>query len=257
MTSLPASRHLMWPDCLNTRDLGGLPTGDGRETCRQSLIRSDTLGRLTDAGRQAMLAYGVRTVIDLRSPAEAAEAPSIIADVQDSELAYRNLPLEKYYPHVSALIRQAGSRGEVYCITLDHYPDAVAEVMRAIVDARPGGVVLHCHAGKDRTGIVAALLLRLVDVPVEMVVADYAESQKRLWPLYEKLIEEAGGEEHVDFWLKPTATAEMMAHMLMHLDSQYGGVVPYLHTAGLTAQEIDQLQRRLRTEESRQTHGVG
>jgi protein tyrosine/serine phosphatase len=155
-----------------------------------------------------------------------------------------NLPLEKYYPHVSALISQAETRGEVYGIILDHYPDAVAAIMQNIIEAKPGGIVIHCHAGKDRTGIVAALLLRLVGVPVEKVVADYAESQIRLRPLYERIVAEVG-KDKVSFWLEQTATEEMMYTMLTHLDARYGGVEPYLLAAGLTPQDIDQLNNRL------------
>lgn len=236
-------RHLNWPHCYNVRDLGGLPVGGGKETRRGAIIRSDMVSRLTQEGQEALVAYGVCTTIDLRSPREAAEAPSVFAT--DGRITYLNLPLEKYAPHVGALIEQAKTRGEVYCIVLDHYPDAMATVMRAIAQAEPGGIVIHCHAGKDRTGIVAALLLRLVGVPVEEVVADYAASQARLWPLYERIIAEAGGEEKVGFWLKPTATENMMDQALAHLDAEYGGVASYLSAAGLTSGEIEQLKRRL------------
>lgn len=242
LTSKP-DRHLLWPDCYNARDLGGLTTEDGRITRWQALIRSDIVNRLTEEGRQTLLDYGVRTIIDLRSPQEAADEPSLFAT--DGRVSYLNLPLEKYYPHVRALIHQAETRGEVYCIVLDHYPDAVTAVLQAIIEAKPGGILIHCHAGKDRTGIVSALLLRLAGVPVEVVVADYAESQACLWPLYEKIVAEAGGEDNVGFWLKPTATAEMMVFMLDYLDAKYGGVESYLLAAGMTSVEIDQLRNRL------------
>lgn len=242
-------RHLAWPKCYNTRDLGGLPTMDGKETRWQAVTRSDTLSRLTGEGRQALLDYGIRTIIDLRAPKEVQEQPSAFTKQTDnlSGPACLNLPLEKYYPHVSALINQATTRAEVYCIILDHYPDAVANVMRAIADAQSGGVVIHCHGGKDRTGIVSALLLSLADVPAETIAADYAESQARLWPLYEKIIAEAGGEDEVGFWLKPTATEEMMYMMLEHMDTKYSGVEPYLRASGLSSREIDQLKNRLRS----------
>ncbi len=241
-------RHLYWESCYNVRDLGGLPTTAGGETHWQAIIRSDVLSRLTPAGQQALLDYGVRTIIDLRGPQEVAAKPSPVTQPGTNDtavLTYLNLPLEKYYPHVSALISQAATRAEVYIIILDHYPDAIADVMRAIAYARPGGVIIHCHAGKDRTGIVSALLLRLVGVPTDMVVADYAESQVRLWPLYEKMVAQAGGEENLGFWLKPTAVPAMMHHTLAHIETTYGSVQYYLQQAGLTPAEIKRLQNRL------------
>lgn len=242
-----ATRHLPWNDCYNTRDLGGLPTTDGGQTRWGAVVRSDLLGRLTEQGRRAMLDYGVRTLIDLRSPQQAADEPSAFTTegARAAGLTYLNLPVEEYYPQVGALIRQAQTRAEVYCITLDHYPANFATILRAIAHAEPGGVVIHCHAGKDRTGVVSALLLGLVGVPDEALAADYAVSQVRLWPLYEKIIAQAGDEEQVDFWLKPTATAEMMHTTLAHIHSTYGGVAGYLRWAGLSERELEQLCRRL------------
>jgi len=242
-------RHLEWEGCYNTRDLGGLPTMDGAETNWGEVIRSDLPGRLTGQGRQALLDYGVRTIIDLRPPWEAREAPSIFMEPTDGtdRPIYLNLPLEKYAPHVSALIQKAQSRGEVYCIVLDHYPDAVAEIMRAIANAPPGGVLIHCHAGTDRTGTVSGLLLSLVGVPAELIAADYALSQTRLQPVY-KNNAEAGAEDNEDrgFWSRPTATADMMRMMLAHVDRTYGGAQEYLEQAGLSPAEIARLKERLR-----------
>lgn len=241
-------RHLPWDACYNTRDLGGLPTVDGGTTRWGAVIRSDIPSRLTETGRQALLDYGVRTIIDLRGPKEAVEEPSIFTEPsgKEDEPRYLNLPLERYEAHVSALISKAANRGEVYCIVLDHYPENIATVLRTIADAPPGGVMIHCHAGKDRTGTISALLLRLAGVVDAAIVADYAESQQRLWPIWEKLIAAAGGEEKADFWLKPTATPAMMQIVLDHLDTKYGGVLPYLAFAGLEAEAIERLRDRLR-----------
>jgi protein tyrosine/serine phosphatase len=237
-------RHLAWPNCYNARDLGGLPTIDGGETRSGVVIRSDILGRLTDEGRQAMLDYGVRTVLDLRGPEEAEKYRYDFGgkSAESIDLTYLNLPLEHFYPEVGQMIRNATSRGEVYCIIPDHYSDLTAEVVRSIINAKPGGVVIHCHAGKDRTGTITALLLRMAGVPMDVVAADYAESQERLRPLYEELIAEAGGEEKLGFWQKPTVTEEMMLIMLNHLDETYGGVERYLEWAGLSPDELTKLR---------------
>ena len=164
---------------------------------------------------------------------------------QANEPVYHNLPVEAYYPHVGELIRNAQSRAEVYCIVLDHYPANHAAVMRAIVQAPPGGVAIHCHAGKDRTGVIVALLLDLVGVPAELIAEDYAESQIRLWPLYEQIIAKIGDEAQVDFWLKPTATAEMMFSLLAHIQQVYGNSRGYLRWAGLNETELEQLSGKL------------
>ena len=240
-------RYLPWEGCYNVRDLGGLPTEGGEETRWGSLIRADDLGQLTAQGRQSLLEYGVQTIIDLRAPHEAEADPSPFAasSGQDASPTYLNLPLEKFYPHVGKLINQVTTRAEVYCIILDHYPDAMGEVMRAMANARPGGVVFHCQAGKDRTGTVAGLLLGLVDVPVEIIAADYAESQARLWPQYEQLVAQVGGPEKVEFWGRPTVIPAMMRTMLAHVETTYGGVEPYLAAAGLSLDELVRLKQRL------------
>ncbi len=239
------TRHLDFPNCYNARDLGGLPTLDGGRTRWGAVVRADLLSRLTDEGVQALRDHGIRTIVDLREPGEVAAEPSIFFDNADETIRYLNRPLENRRPEVSALIEQAQTRAEVYCLVLDHYPKLVASTMRAIADAPPGGVLIHCHAGKDRTGMVAALLLGLAGVPDDVIIEDYALSQERLRPLWALMIEEVGGEENANFWLKPTATAEMMHDTLDHLRQRYGGVREYLLEIGLSEEELARLQQRL------------
>ncbi len=242
-----ATRTLNWPACYNVRDLGGLPTQDGRTTAWRAVVRSDIPARLTAEGRAALLAYGVRTIIDLREPDQVRAEPSIFMEQCDDPAmpTYLNLPMETREPAVSALIGAAKHRAEVYQIVLDHYPQLIAKVLRAIGQARPGGILLHCHAGKDRTGIIVALLLGLVGVPQESIAADYAESQRCLWPLWEEIVAKVGGEAQADFWLKPTATPDMMESLIEHLSHRYGGVESYLSAIGLTTVEVTQLRTRL------------
>lgn len=243
----PLANHLDWEACYNVRDLGGLPTASGATIRPRALNRSDLPAQLTDVGRRALLDYGVRTIIDLREPQQIEQEPSIFMTPTGAadEPSYLNRPLETRLPHVSRLIGKARNRAEVYCIMLDHYPTLMGNAVRAVAEARPGGVLIHCHGGKDRTGIVTGLLLSLAGVPDELIAADYALSQERLWPLWEEIVAEAGGEEKVGFWLKPTATAEMMHTMLEHLAGKHGGAEPYLRTAGVSDAQMGRLRQRL------------
>ncbi|MEM7134674.1 MAG: tyrosine-protein phosphatase [Chloroflexota bacterium] len=241
------TRQLNWPNCYNVRDLGGLPTTNGDTTQFGRIIRSDIPARLTAEGRKLMWDYGVRTILDLRTPWQAIEEPSNIAQKEDAPRlpTYVNISIETYKPEVSTEIMNAGSRQSIYCIMLDHYPEQIRLIMEAIANAPKGGVLIHCHAGKDRTGTVSALLLGLVGVSNSDICHDYAQSQVCLWPLWEKIIEEAGGIDESNVLLRPDATAEAMQFVLDHLERRYGGITPYLQTTGLTEGTMATLKKRL------------
>jgi protein tyrosine/serine phosphatase len=84
------TRRLAWDGCLNARDLGGYPTGDGGRTRWGAVVRSDSVAALTEAGRQALLDYGVRSMVDLRLPQEVAAHPNPFAEPGDHGVAYTN-----------------------------------------------------------------------------------------------------------------------------------------------------------------------
>lgn len=243
MANHTRSRHLEWEGCLNARDLGGLPTLYGGETCWQSVIRADYPGDLSPAGLKMMLDYGVHTLIDVRSPQEAAAESYPWAETSNCRRIH--LPIEKYYPQVGARIRQARTLPEVYCIIVDAYPDCIAAILHAVAAAPPGGVVIHCHSGKDRTGTIVALLLTLAGVPADEIAADYALSQARLWPEYEQRLAQGRITEPETLWTKPLADPATMYALLEHLASSYGGVQAYLEQAGVSADQLVKLRRRL------------
>ena len=243
MATNSPSRHLEWEGCLNARDLGGLPTQDGGETRWQSVIRADYPGTLTAAGLEAMLDYGVRSLIDIRSPQEAAAEYYQWAEPNGCRRLH--LPIEKYYPHVGVLIRQATSLVETYCIMVDAYPDCVAAILGAVASAPHGGVLVHCLSGKDRTGVIVALLLSVAGVPNDSIAADYALSQARLWREYEQHLQQDPPEEPETLWTRPIADPGAMYTFLDHMDSRYGGVQAYLARAGLNTDQLAQIRERL------------
>lgn len=247
------ARILHWPTCYNVRDLGGLPTAADRFTEMGAIVRADLPARLTPLGQQLLVDHGIRTILDLRKPEQVAESPSIFMTAGEESAAdnsarptYLNISLENHSAAIDAQMNEAGhARATVYALMLDHNPLQIAQIMRAIVDARPGGILIHCSAGKDRTGLVAALLLALAGVPDEIIAEDYALSERALWPLYEEMVAAVGGEEQLGWWLKPIAKPEMMLATLSHLLRRYGGAVGYLRQAGLSEPAQIRLRKRL------------
>jgi protein tyrosine/serine phosphatase len=117
----------------------------------------------------------------------------------------------------------------------------------AVADAPDGAVVVHCHAGKDRTGIVVALLLRLAGVPIDEIAADYALSGERLRPRHERWFASAESEEERARIERIAATPlKSMQAVLEALDEQYGGVERYLLDGGLSPETLEAARARLR-----------
>ena len=141
---------------------------DGRETRWHAIVRADNLASLTEAGRAALVAYGVRSIIDLRRPHEVEQSPNPFAHGGPHGIAYANISFGD--PAVAP--PTGGSLADRYQRSLVLFTHRVATIMRAIAHAPEGGVVLHCNGGKDRTGMIAALLLELVGVARATIAAD-------------------------------------------------------------------------------------
>jgi protein-tyrosine phosphatase len=238
------TRRLAWEGCLNARDLGGYATADGQETRWGAVVRSDSLAALTSAGRAALADYGVRAIVDLRLPGELADDPNPFAEPGDHGIAYTNMsiidPAAGFPPATSTL-------AESYLWMLDRFRGFVAEVLASIAGAPEGTVLIHCAAGKDRTGLISALLLGLVDVPAETIAADYALTAEYLRPRDEEWLEHGPGEraEREAMAARFAPTAEVMREVLQKLTERYGGVEPYLTGAGVTPAQRRLLRDRL------------
>jgi hypothetical protein len=134
-----------------------------------------------------------------------------------------------------------------YIDTLENNPERVATAVAAVADARHGdGVVIHCLAGKDRTGIVSALLLGVADVPDAVVAADYADSGPNMEPLFVHWLTSAETVAELEFRRRLVeAPAETMMAVLSWLRESAGGAAGYLRQAGLTEEQIARLRVRL------------
>ena len=239
------TRLLDWEGGLNARDLGGYETRDGRETRWGAVVRSAALGTLTEAGRAALADYGVRTIVDLRLPDELDREPNPFADPGDHGIAYTNV---SFIDPAAAPPDAVGTLAEDYLRMLDHYRGGVADAMAAVAQAPEGGVLIHCAAGKDRTGLISALLLGLVDVPAETIAADYAMTAELLRPREQEWLARFSPEERAEreaMIARYAPTAEVMLAVLEGLAERYGGVEPYLRSTGLGQDDLERLRDRL------------
>lgn len=174
-----AARDLEWDGCDNVRDLGGLPLADGGTTVSGRLVRADDLDKLTPAGWQALWGYGIRTVIDLRNEEECR------SDVVRPEgLTMVRVPFDAYAS--AEWIEQWWPPGlpSNFARYLADCPQALVDFGAAVAKAAPGGVVIHCKAGRDRTGLASLLLLRLAGVDPAVAAADWEHSILRLRRYY-------------------------------------------------------------------------
>jgi protein tyrosine/serine phosphatase len=249
-TTRATGQRLAWDACYNARDLGGYPTMDGGRTRWQALVRADNLARLTAAGRAALVAYGVRTIIDVRNPFELTIDPNPFADAAPAAdvPAYRHLPFEdETDADGQALITAAETGAGVYAVMLDRNQARVGAIVAAIAGAPDGTVLVHCHAGKDRTGLVSALLLALAGASSQTIADDYARSDVHLQPLYDaywaSTDDLALRARVMQRWGRPV---ENMLALLADLETRHGGARAYLRAAGVDDASLARLRARLR-----------
>ena len=247
---MPRSRDLDWDGLLNARDLGGHPTEDGGETRWGSVVRADSVRQLTDAGWQAVVDYGVRTIVDLRSDEELAEDPPTEKPVEAVHVSFfdsRPEVFEEVEQASVAAADHASATRDVYLIFLEHFRSNVAAAIRAVANAPDGGVVVHCHGGKDRTGLVSAFLLRLAGVPIEEIATDYSLSEERLRTRHEEWFAQAADEAELERLHRISKTpASSMVEVLDELERRYGSIAGYLKAGGATDEELERARSRLR-----------
>jgi len=245
-----SSRTLSWDGCVNIRDLGGHPTADGRATRFGAVVRADSVRLLTDAGWEALLGYGVSRIVDLRLHSELALDPPRELTVEVVHVPLMPDLDDEEWVEIDAVgdaqPDAAGSTRAVYLEFLERRRPQFAEAFAAVANAPEGTVVVHCHGGKDRTGLVVALLLRLVDVDIGTIAADYALSgynlreQTAAWVVAAEDDLERERRRRIG-----SAPAEAMVAVLEELERRYSSVREYLGAAGVPDETIDAAAARL------------
>ena len=276
MTSTRTGRWVRLDGTTNTRDLGGLPTTDGGQTLPGRILRSDNLQTLSEDDVARLVDdIGLREVIDLRTTAEILlEGRGPLRDV--AEVTHRHftlLPERGHHTDVfaveeddpapdlpegwteSLLPRQVAAHDEgeppavrSYLGYLGQRAENVVAALRALAAPTDGASVVHCAAGKDRTGVVCALALAVAGVPHEEIVADYAMTADVIDALVAKLAASSTYAEDMETRdiASQTPRADTMDRVLTLLDERYGGAAGWLETHGFGAEEQAALRARLR-----------
>lgn len=241
-------RHLALEGSYNVRDVGGYPAAGGRRTRWRTLFRADSLHALPKPAQAELMGYGVRTIVDLRHPSEVAALPNVLA--ASSDVRYVNAPLitersagRKLFGRGGSLAKWLGRRDGgsslaplelVYRRIVDNQQPELRAVLAEL--ARPAGfpMLVHCTAGKDRTGVVIGLALSIAGVPAETVANDYALSSQFLvsevWRTYQTPLE---------------SPPDYMLNLLGHLDRTYGGAAAYARHLGLAQPDVDAIRETL------------
>ncbi|MBH1599804.1 tyrosine-protein phosphatase, partial [Stenotrophomonas maltophilia] len=247
-----AQRVLPLQGAWNVRTFAGLQGRHGPIPAA-AFVRTADLGGLTDADRDALAAAGVKLDIDLRTADEEAQSPDLLA--KDDRFDYQRISLmgTEKMDLQKMMTSFPDSLGEAYVQWLGHSQPQFKQVFQRIAAQQDGAVLFHCTAGKDRTGIIAGLLLDLAGVPKAEIVHNYAISAHYL----EGQPKDSAMNAQIMALIKQnpeigrkmagmSGTApDNMEQFLTALHSQYGGAEGYLKSIGVSEQEIQQLKVRL------------
>ncbi len=252
---------------VNMRDLGGLPTRDGGHTASGRLIRSDNLQDLTGSDVEHLVdALGVTDIVDLRTGIELhLEGDGPLRRVESLTHHHHSLMVEEVpgesVEEVGARalpwrgddpVRDATFWAEHYLGYLARRPDSVAAALEVVANA-DGAVVVHCAAGKDRTGTVVAMALDVAGVPHDEIVADYVLTGERLEQIVGRLMpREAYGAALAQQKLSDQLPqGDSMRAILTAVDEGWGGAAGWLVAQGWSQAEVERLRRRLTEPASR------
>lgn len=255
MTAGERTRVLPWKNCLNVRDVGGYPVAGADSlapkasmtasparafTRWKALVRGDDPGKLTSDSLLRVFDYGIRTVIDLRHAAEVNAGPNPLR--AGHGMSYHNIsfvdpvdtrpPREGLGLHYTLLAEQAVGR--------------IRRVLETIARAPDGGVLIHCVAGKDRTGVITAVVLRLAGVPPDVIAEDYMLTERLTMDRVRAWLDSdpARRAEREAQYQRFRPTGDAMRYFLDAIDRRHGSMAAFVGNAGLAETTLRVLRER-------------
>jgi protein-tyrosine phosphatase len=227
----PIERRIALEGAVNFRDLGGYEAGDGRRTRWRTLFRADGLGDLTADDLEVLRALGIRTVVDLRSGDELERGRF---DVDAHPVSFHHFPIIEKLPDPEEFDRRPDLLGSQYQGMLGDAGEQILAVLETLAEPDALPAVFHCTAGKDRTGVLSAIVLSLLGVDEPTVVADYALSGEAMVRLRAKLIVKYPDSRTVIENINEVFSADpaQMEALLDHLRERYGSIESYIEVLG-------------------------
>jgi protein-tyrosine phosphatase len=238
-------RRIDLPGCANFRDLGGYPTRGGMRLRWRRLFRSDALHGLTPEGVDRIVdELGIGAIVDLRSTGEVGVDGR--GELRDRAPAYHHLPL---FDGPLTADPESASRltlADRYFLIAERAQDPIARVITALAECSTPAVY-HCSAGKDRTGLISAIVLGLLGVPDEFIVADYAATQENLDAIIDRLMQSPAYRDVIHSLPADTLHAKpaTMFSLLDRLRDRYGSFRGYANDIGLSDAVIRRLESGL------------
>lgn len=240
------SRHVALTGVANFRDLGGYPTRDGRTTRWRTMFRADSLGQLTADDLTALRPIGLRTVVDLRTATEIEERGRFPVDDHPVRFHHVSVIDQTWSLDAASVddLEPAEFLHRQYSSMLTHSGDRFADALTVLADADGVPAVFHCAAGKDRTGLLAALVLGAVGVGRDTIVEDYALTRAAMDQILSVMA--ADPEKSALLAEIPamffSAEPEGMARTLDDIAREHGTVRDYVRFIGVADDVIEHLE---------------
>ncbi len=231
-------RRLPLDGTQNTRELGGYPC-EGGATRYGVFLRSDNPATLTRGDLVYLKSYGITTAVDLRRNTESQRSPSALAG--SGRFTSHAISLNDNMHNIDFEGDLPGSMAGLYITLLNQNRAEIAAVFNALAAAK-GGVLFHCAVGKDRTGVIAMLLLKCVGVSNNDVIADYAISDIYMRDVYDEQSRVFQTRTVHEYVLRSLPAS--MQRLLLHLYTEYGSAQEYLLGCGVSADALQQIRRR-------------
>ena len=236
----------------NFRDFGGYATTAGQHLRSGRLYRSGTLDNARDADLRTLQTIGLKTIVDLRGPQEKKKDLPTIAGARriDLPIELENRTREKIQP----LMTRRGAESEVVDILKQMYRDLADEawpqasqLFKILLNAEAYPVLIHCRAGKDRTGFMCALVQQAVGVERDAVFQDYLKTNEHFVPLTRRMIRamkifSLGRIQTENIKAAFSAREEYLQAALDQIDQRHGGLTAYLAKCGVTSREVETLR---------------